>query len=217
MTVRGVEVLRVVDLVACEDTRTSATLLKHYGIDTPRTSFHQHNEHRKTSDLVDRLVRGESLALISDAGTPSISDPGFLLVRAALEAGVPVTALPGATALVPALTASGLPSDRFVFEGFLPPKKGRRKRLEMLAAEDRTMVFYVSPHRITRDLTDFAKQFGPSRRAVLAREISKIHESYVRGTLEEIRVWVADRERVKGELVLVIAGADYQERMERVE
>ena len=209
MTYRAVDVLQQVDLAACEDTRTSSVLFGHYDIDTERTSFHAHNEHGKTPYLIERLQGGASIALVSDAGTPGISDPGYLLVRAAVEADIPVIPLPGATAFVPAVVASGLPSDRFVYEGFLPPKKGRMSRLEELAQEERTVVFYESPHRIGKLFRQLLDTFGPDRPAVIAREISKKYEEFLRGSVEELSALVA-QSKLKGELVVVVGG----ERME---
>ncbi len=206
ITLRALRILKEVDLIACEDTRTSAVLLNHYGIETPRTSYHDHNEARKTPHLIARMQAGERIALISDAGSPGISDPGFFLVRACLEAGVPVEALPGPTAFVPALTASGLPCERFVFEGFLPVKKGRQTRLQALATEPRTMVFYESPHRLVRTLAQLAEVFGPDRRAAVARELTKTFEEVRRGTLAELHAAYAAQPRVRGEIVLVVEG-----------
>ncbi|MBO6575731.1 MAG: 16S rRNA (cytidine(1402)-2'-O)-methyltransferase [Rhodothermales bacterium] len=208
MTFRAVEALRAADLIACEDTRTTGVLTSHYGIDTPRTSFHIHNEHAKTPRLVEQMNDGLRLALVTDAGTPGISDPGFLLVRAAAAAGIRVECLPGPTAFVPALAASGLPCDRFVFEGFLPPKKGRKTRLEELAADPRTVVLYESPHRIVRTMRDLATHFGADRPACVAREISKQFEEYLRGTLSELHSLLSERTKVKGELVVVVGGSD---------
>ncbi len=207
MTYRAVRILQEVDLIACEDTRTSGVLLNHYGITTRKTSFHIHNEHGKAERLTEQMQAGLQLALVTDAGTPGISDPGFLLVRAAVEAGVPVECLPGATAFVPALAASGLPCDRFVFEGFLPPKKGRRTRLDALAAETRTVVLYESPHRIVRTMRDLVESFGGERPACVARELSKTFEEYVRGPLQEIHDDLAARTKVKGEIVVIVGGA----------
>jgi 16S rRNA (cytidine1402-2'-O)-methyltransferase len=207
ITLRALRVLREADLIACEDTRTSATLLSHYDIDTPTTSYHEHNEHDKTPRLTKRLRAGHTLALITDAGTPGISDPGFLLARAAHEADVRVEALPGATAFVPALVASALPAHRFAFEGFLPKKKGRRTRVKRLADEERTMVFYESPHRLVRTLTDLAEAFGAERRAAVARELTKRYEELRRGTLSELRSYFSDSDNVRGEFVLVVDGA----------
>ncbi len=212
MTYRSVETLRTVQLIACEDTRTSARLLNHYGVSTRTTSFHAHNEHKKVSWVVDSLLSGQSVALVTDAGTPGISDPGFLLVRAAVEKGITVTALPGATAFVPALSASGLPSDRFVFEGFLPPKKGRQTRLIDLASEDRTVVLYEAPHRLEKLFAQLVETFGRDRRAVVAREISKMFEEFHRGDIGELYDWIQSTEKIKGEIVVMIAGVSRKER-----
>lgn len=206
MTYRAVDTLKHVDVAACEDTRTSGVLFDRYDIATNRTSFHQHNEHGKTPALVERLLRGESVAIVSDAGMPGISDPGYLLVRAAVEAGVPVVALPGPTAFVPALAASGLPSDRFVFEGFLPPKKGRMKRLSELANEERTVVLYESPRRISKLLSQIVDAFGPDRPVVVAREISKKFEEYLRGSAAELARRIED-DPPKGEMVVIVGGS----------
>ncbi len=216
MTFRAVEVLKTVDLVACEDTRTSATLLQKYGIQTQRTSFHAHNEHRKIRSLVERLRNGSDVALISDAGSPGISDPGFLLVRACIEENCRVEALPGATAVIPALSASGLPCDRFIFEGFLPHKKGRMKRLTALAGEERSVVLYEAPHRLEKLLMQLVETFGAERPAVIAREISKKHEEYHRGTIGTLLEWISSNGRVKGEIVVIIAGVRYWDRVGRV-
>lgn len=209
MTFRAVTILKEVDLIACEDTRTSSVLLTKYDITTPRTSFHLHNEHRKTPVLIEKLNTGTSIALITDAGSPGISDPGFLLVRAGVAAGIRIESLPGPSAVIPALTASGLPADRFVFEGFLPSKKGRQKKLQALASEDRTMIFFESPHRLHKLLQQMADVFGPEREAVVCREISKKFESYYRGSLAELNEWASGRDRVKGEIVVVLAGIGY--------
>ncbi len=210
ITLRALRVLREVDLIACEDTRVSARLLKHYGITTPTTSYHAHNEARKALELIGRLKAGSRIALITDAGTPGISDPGFFLVRACIQQGLPVVALPGPTAFVPALAASGLPTDRFVFEGFLPSKKGRQKRLMALAEEPRTLVFYEAPHRLVKTLDDLAQAFGDSRAAVVARELTKTFEELARGTLRTQHTNNAAQPRIRGELVLVVAGTDYK-------
>lgn len=205
MTYRGVEMLGLADLVLAEDTRTSSVLLKHYGIEKPMTPFHQHNEHKVTGRLVDQMREGKRVALVTDAGTPGISDPAYLLVRACVDAGIRVECLPGATAFVPALVASGLPAHRFCFEGFLPLKKGRHTLLTRLAEEDRTMIFYESPVRLLRTLEHFIEYFGEDRRCSVAREISKKFEEHVRGTLRE----VCDHFKaagVKGEIVIVIGG-----------
>ena len=206
ITVRAQKVLAEADAVVAEDTRVSGRLLQHLGITRPLISFHSHNEHRMVEQLVARMQQGERFALISDAGTPGISDPGFLLVRAALAGSVSVECLPGATAFVPALVNSGLPCDRFVFEGFLPVKKGRRTRLEELRGEQRTIVLYESPHRILRTLQDFAEVFGSDRPASASRELSKLHEETIRGTLAELVTHFTAKEP-RGEFVLVVAGA----------
>ncbi len=209
LTFRAVRVLREADLVACEDTRTSGVLLDHYSIKTPRTSYHDHNERTKAPHLIARMQAGETVALITDAGSPGISDPGFYLVRAALDAGVEVQALPGATAFVPALTASGLPCERFVFEGFLPQKKGRQTRLKLLAEEPRTIVLYESPHRLGKALGELATYFGPDRRAAVGRELTKKFEEVRRGTLADLARHYGAQERVRGELVVVVAGTAF--------
>lgn len=208
VTYRAVEVLQTVDLIACEDTRTSGVLLDHYDVDTPTTSYHEHNEHKKTPRLVKRMRAGHDVALISDAGSPGISDPGFYLTRACWNEDIEVQALPGPTALIPALTASGLPSDRFVFEGFLPKKKGRQTRLKALSTEPRTLVLYESPHRLLRTLDDLIEHFGPDRRAAVARELTKKYEEIERGTLEDVRAYFAAYEKVRGECVVVVDGID---------
>jgi len=205
ITIRAVNLLKASDLILAEDTRTSGFLLKHYGIETRMQSHHKFNEHRTVSHLVDRLQSGEQIALISDAGTPSISDPGFLLVRACVEAGVVVECLPGATAFVPALVESGLPSDRFCFEGFLPQKKGRQTRLKLLAEEPRTMIFYESPYRVVKTLTQLAEYMGGERQASVSREISKLYAETVRGTLESLIIRFTEQEP-RGEFVIVVAG-----------
>lgn len=208
ITFRAVRRLRDVDLIACEDTRTSAVLLDHYDVETPTTSYHEHNEHEKTPQLVKRMRAGHDIALISDAGSPGISDPGFFLTRACWNADVRVEALPGPTALVPALIASGLPSDRFAFEGFLPKKKGRQMRLSSLSSDPRTLVFYESPYRLLRTLDDLIEHFGPSRRAAVARELTKKFEEIERGTLSEVRAYFAAYDKVRGECVILVHGAD---------
>ena len=207
MTPRAIEVLKTVDLILAEDTRTSAVLLKHCGISTPMRSHHKFNEHEAASAVVVQLQGGAVMALISDAGTPGISDPGFLLSRECRRHGIEVETLPGATAFVPALVNSGLPCDRFVFEGFLPQKKGRQTLLTALEAETRTMVFYESPYRLVKTLEQFAEHFGPERRCSVAREISKLHEEHRRGTLQEVAAWFRDHEP-KGEIVIAVAGAE---------
>lgn len=205
ITFRAVNLLKSCDLILAEDTRTSSYLLKHYGIETRMHSHHKFNEHRSVSNLVERLLGGEQIALISDAGTPSISDPGVLLVRACVEAGVDVECLPGATAFVPALVESGLPSDRFCFEGFLPQKKGRQTRLKLLADETRTMIFYESPYRVVKTLGQLAEHLGGERQASVSREISKLYAETVRGTLESLIIHFTANEP-RGEFVIVVAG-----------
>ncbi len=207
LTFRALRILKEADVVACEDTRTTGTLFSHYGITTPRLSFHIHNEHGRVTQLVARMEAGETVALVSDAGTPGISDPGFLLVRAAAEAGIRVEALPGATAFVPALVASGLPTDRFVFEGFLPHKKGRQTRLKAMAEERSTMVLYESPHRLVKLLGQLAEFLDPERPAAVGREISKLHEEVRRGTVTELGAWYGSQAKVRGEIVVVVGGA----------
>lgn len=205
MTFRAVEVLKTVDKILAEDTRTSGKLLKHYDIDTPMQSYHMHNEHRMIDGLVKLIAEGATLALISDAGTPGISDPGFLIVRACIHSGIPVECLPGATAFVPALVTSGLPNDRFCFEGFLPPKKGRQKRLSALAEEKRTIVLYESPHRILKTLGQLAEHLGENRDASASRELTKKFEETVRGSLK-ILIDHFTKTPPKGEFVIVVEG-----------
>ncbi len=205
ITFRAIEVLKEVDFILAEDTRTSGRLLKHYQIDTSMLSHHLHNEHKTVKTLVNRLLGNESFALISDAGTPAISDPGFLLTRACIEAGIEVDCLPGATAFVPALVNSGLPNDRFIFEGFLPVKKGRQSRLKLLSEETRTLVFYESPHKLLKTLSHFVDYFGADRKASVSREISKLHEETVRGSILEILNHFT-KKPPKGELVIVVEG-----------
>ncbi|MGB3524818.1 MAG: 16S rRNA (cytidine(1402)-2'-O)-methyltransferase [Flavobacteriales bacterium] len=206
ITLRAKRILAESDAVIAEDTRVSGRLLQHYGISRPLIAFHAHNEHQVTDRLVQRLVAGERFALITDAGTPGISDPGFLLVRAAVKAGVAVETLPGPTAFVPALVNSGLPCDRFTFEGFLPVKKGRRTRIAELLEERRTMVFYESPHRIIRTLRELGEAFGADRAASISREITKLHEETLRGSLAELAEHF-EQHAPKGEFVLCVAGA----------
>ncbi|VBB45356.1 Ribosomal RNA small subunit methyltransferase I [uncultured Paludibacter sp.] len=205
MTFRAVNVLKSVDLILAEDTRTSGFLLKHFDIKTPMHSHHKFNEHKTVQQVVERIKNGQKVALISDAGTPAISDPGFLLVRACVENEVEVECLPGATAFVPALVASGLPNDRFCFEGFLPQKKGRQTKLNALKTEERTMIFYESPFRILKTLTQFAETFGNERKASVSREISKVYEETVRGTLTELATHFT-KNQPKGEFVIIVAG-----------
>lgn len=207
ITLRALHVLREADLVLAEDTRTTGVLLKHHGISNHLLSHHKFNEHGTSASVIARLQAGQTVALVSDAGTPGISDPGFFLVREAVRAGVEVQCLPGATAFVPALVSSGLPCDRFVFEGFLPQKKGRQSRLEALCEETRTMVFYESPHRLRKAIDQMAEAFGPDRAACVCREISKLHEQCHRGTLAELAAFFAENEP-RGEIVIVVAGAD---------
>lgn len=205
ITLRAIRVLKEVDLILAEDTRNSGKLLRHYGIETPMQSHHMHNEHQTADGIVARLLAGELMALISDAGTPSISDPGFLLTRKCIEAGVAVDCLPGPTAFVPALVNSGLPSDKFVFEGFLPVKKGRQTRLKELATETRTMIFYESPHKVVKTLNQFLEYFGPDRPVSISRELSKLYEETVRGTLAEVLDHFSANPP-RGELVVVVGG-----------
>ncbi len=205
MTLRAIRILKEADLVLAEDTRTSGILLKHFDIQNHLMSHHKFNEHDTTAGIVERLKAGQTIALISDAGTPGISDPGFLLAREAAREGITVQTLPGATACIPAIVSSGLPCDKFCFEGFLPQKKGRQTHLDSLKDEPRTMVFYESPYRLLKTLQQFAEHFGSDRQVSVAREISKVHEEHVRGTLEEvIRHFTETAPR--GEIVIVLAG-----------
>lgn len=205
MTYRSVEVLKLVQVVLAEDTRTSSKLLRHYEISTPMRAFHQHNEHKVLERVLDEIASGVEMALISDAGTPGISDPGFLLVRACVERNIPVESLPGATAVIPALVLSGLPLDRFVFEGFLPHKKGRQTRLKALALEERTTVMYESPHRIVKLLKELITFCGETRRIAVSRELTKRFEETVRGTLPEVLAHFEANEP-RGEFVVVFEG-----------
>lgn len=205
ITLRAIEVLQQADLILAEDTRTSGKLLKHYEIATPMQSHHMHNEHKTVDAIVARINSGETIALISDAGTPAISDPGFLLTRACVENGIEVDCLPGATAFVPALVNSGLPNDRFVFEGFLPVKKGRQSRLKLLAEESRTIIFYESPHKLLKTLSQLSEFFGENRRISVSRELSKMHEETVRGSIMEVLAHF-EAKPVKGEIVIVVEG-----------
>jgi 16S rRNA (cytidine1402-2'-O)-methyltransferase len=207
MTFRAVAVLQQVDLILAEDTRTSGVLLNHYQIQKPVTPYHQHNEHKVTPHLVDQMVAGRTMALLTDAGTPGISDPAFLLVRECVKQGVQVECLPGATAFVPALVNSGLPMSSFCFEGFLPLKKGRHTMLTRLATEERTMVFYESPVRLVKTLLQLAEYFGPDRPCCVSRELTKKFEENKRGTLAEVAAYFAEK-GVKGEIVLVVAGVE---------
>lgn len=210
ITLRAQRILGEVEAVVAEDTRVSGRLLQHLGLRKPLIAFHAHNEHRVLNDLTARLTAGATFALVSDAGTPGISDPGFLLVRACVQQGIPVETLPGATAFVPALVNSGLPCERFVFEGFLPVKKGRRTRITQLAREPRTMVFYESPHRIVRTLLELAEAFGAARPAAVGRELSKLHEETLRGGLGELAAHFTAHEP-RGEFVLCVGGASNNE------
>lgn len=205
MTFRAIKVLKEADLILAEDTRTSAKLLKHFDIGTHMHSHHMHNEHKTVEGIIGRFKSGETIALISDAGTPAISDPGFLLTRACVENNIPVECLPGATAFVPALVNSGLPNEKFVFEGFLPDKKGRQTRFLALAEEPRTMIFYVSPHKLVKTLGEFVQYFGEGRPVSVSRELSKLHEETVRGTATEVLEHFTKKEP-KGEIVVVVGG-----------
>jgi len=209
LTYRAVRILKEMDLVLAEDTRQSRKLFQHYGIETPLKSYHTHNEHGKTDWVIGQIKWGDKVALISDAGTPGISDPGFLLVRSCLAEGIEVECLPGSTALIPALVASGFPCDRFVFEGFLPQKKGRKTKLETLAKETRTIVLYESPHRINKLIYQIELHFGAGRKFCIARELSKLHEEFLRGTAQEIKTKIGER-KLKGEIVVVIEGFSKQ-------
>jgi 16S rRNA (cytidine1402-2'-O)-methyltransferase len=209
ITLRALEVLKSVDVILAEDTRTSGQLLKHYEITAKLQPYHQHNEHRELENLVQRMMGGEKMALVTDAGTPAISDPGFLLVRECLRNNVKVECLPGATAFVPALVKSGLPANRFCFEGFIPQKKGRQTALKALENEERTMIFYESPYRVLKTLKDFAGVFGNDRPASVSRELTKMFEETVNGTLQEIHTHFSNK-AIKGEFVMVVAGKGYQ-------
>ena len=212
MTFRAVRVLKEADLILAEDTRTSSVLLHHYDIHGKLQSHHKYNEHQTVGMVKERILAGQNVALISDAGTPGISDPGFLLARACAEEGIEVQTLPGATACIPAVVSSGLPCDRFCFEGFLPQKKGRQTLLAGLARETRTMVFYESPYRLVKTLEQFIEHFGADRKCSVAREISKVHEEHRRGTLAEVAEWFRGHEP-KGEIVIVVAGAEEEKRV----
>lgn len=205
ITLRAIEVLKEVELILAEDTRTSGKLLKHFDISSPMQSHHMHNEHKMVDGVVRRIAAGSSIALISDAGTPAISDPGFLLTRACIEAGLEVECLPGATAFVPALVNSGLPNDKFVFEGFLPIKKGRQTRLQHLAEESRTMIFYESPYKLIKTLTQFVDYFGEDRAVSVSRELTKMYEENIRGSVTEVLTYF-EAKPPKGEIVIVVEG-----------
>lgn len=207
MTFRAIKVLKEADLILAEDTRTSGILLKHFDIKARLESHHKFNEHKTVSIIKDRILAGLNVALISDAGTPGISDPGFLLVRTCVSEGIEVQTLPGATAFVPALVSSGFPCDRFCFEGFLPVKKGRQTKLTQLAEETRTMIFYESPYRLLKTLEQFSEFFGAEREASVSREISKIHEEHRRGSLADLVSWFKDHEP-KGEIVVIVSGSN---------
>lgn len=207
MTIRAIRVLKEADLILAEDTRTSGFLLKHFGIETPMISHHKFNEHKTVDSVVQRIKSGQRVALISDAGTPAISDPGFLIVRQCVENEIEVECLPGATAFVPALVASGLPNDRFCFEGFLPQKKGRQTRINNLKSETRTMIFYESPYRLVKTISQLGEVFGKERKASVSREISKMFEETKRGTLEELSAWFTEH-TPKGEIVIIVAGLE---------
>ena len=205
ITLRALRLLKEVEIILAEDTRTSSKLLKHYDIHTPMQSYHLFNEHKVVDAWVQRIKGGTTVGLITDAGTPAISDPGFLLARACIAEEIAVECLPGATAFVPALVSSGLPNDRFTFEGFLPDKKGRQTRLQLLAQETKTMIFYVSPHKLLKTLTDFITTFGADCQASISRELTKVHEETQRGTLQELLEYYKDK-NIKGEIVLVLSG-----------
>jgi len=207
ITLRALRILKEVNCILAEDTRTSGVLLHKYEIKTPMMAYHQHNEHNLTNRIVERLKGGETMAIITDAGTPGISDPGFLLVRECIAQGIKVECLPGATAFVPALVNSGIPCNSFCFEGFLPPKKGRNKKLESLKEEERTMIFYESPYRLLKTLEQFAENFGADRKASVSRELSKLYEETVRGTLEEV-VAHFKQGTIKGEIVIIVEGKE---------
>jgi 16S rRNA (cytidine1402-2'-O)-methyltransferase len=207
ITLRALEVLKQADLILAEDTRTSGVLLKHYAINKPLQSFHNFNEHKVVDRLIERLKAGETMALVSDAGTPGISDPGFLIARACVQQGIEIECLPGATAFVPALVRSGLPCDRFVFEGFLPVKKGRQTAMKKLAEEERTMIFYESPFRVLKTLEQFREFMGPQRKVSVSRELTKMFEETINGTLEEVINHFSAKEP-KGEFVIILAGKD---------
>lgn len=216
MTFRAVQILKDADLILAEDTRTSSVLLHHYDIHGKLQSHHKFNEHQTAEMIKERILGGLNVALISDAGTPGISDPGFLLARTCAAEGIEVQTLPGATACIPAIVSSGLPCDRFCFEGFLPVKKGRQTLLRTLAEEPRTMIFYESPYRLVKTLDQFIEHFGPERECSVAREISKIHEEHRRGTLAEVSAWYKEHEP-KGEIVIVVAGAPPEKKRRKAE
>lgn len=210
ITLRALRLLKEVSLILAEDTRTTSNLLKHYDIKTPLQSHHKFNEHQQVEKIAERLAQGEDIALVSDAGTPGISDPGFLLTKTCIEHGIETECLPGATAFVPALVNSGIPCDRFCFEGFLPQKKGRLKRLTSLSEESRTLIFYESPYRLVKALQQMSEIFGPDRQACVAREISKVFEEFKRGNLQELADYYTEK-GVKGEIVLIVEGKKKEE------
>ena len=205
ITLRSINILIDSDLVLCEDTRRSKILMSHYKINTQLKSFHKFNEHKEVDSIVDQIKEGKKISLISDAGTPGISDPGFLIVRTCVESEIEIECLPGATAFVPALINSGIPSDKFAFEGFLPVKKGRKTRLKTLSSEERTMIFYESPHKILKTLNDFKLNFGSERKISISRELTKVYEENIRGTVEEVISFFGDK-KIKGEIVIVVEG-----------
>jgi 16S rRNA (cytidine1402-2'-O)-methyltransferase len=207
ITLRAIDVLNEVDLILAEDTRTTSHLLNHYGITRPISPYHQHNEHKVLQHLVEQLMSGKKMALVTDAGTPGISDPAFLLVRECIKAGVKVECLPGATAFVPALVNSGIPTNRFVFEGFLPLKKGRQTLMKQLAEEERTMIFYESPMRLVKTLEEFIQYFGENRQCSVSRELTKMFEENKRGALQEVYAYFKGK-TVKGEIVIIVAGRE---------
>lgn len=209
ITLRAIRILKEVDVILAEDTRTSGNLLRHLGIEKRLYAHHQHNEHKTVEMISERIANGEKIALITDAGTPAISDPGFLLVRACIAKGIEVECLPGPTAFVPALVNSGLPSDTFCFEGFLPQKKGRQTKIKSLISEERTMIFYESPHRLVKALDQFIEHFGAERRASVSRELTKIYEENKRGTLKELSDYFKSK-TIKGEIVIVVEGVGHK-------
>lgn len=205
ITLRAINVLKDVDLILCEDTRRSKKLLIHYEIETPLRSHHKFNEHKEVDIIIEKIKSGTKVALISDAGTPGISDPGYLIVRTCIQNNIEIDCLPGPTAFVPALINSGIPSDKFIFEGFLPVKKGRKTRLEILSKEERTMVFYESPHKILKTLNDFLIHFGSNRKVSISRELTKIYEETIRGTIHSVLESLTEKS-IKGEIVVIVEG-----------
>lgn len=213
ITFRAVEILKTADLILAEDTRKTSILLKHYEIKNKLLPYHKFNEHKTTQNIIEKLKTGKTIALVTDAGTPGISDPGFFIVRESVKNNIKIETLPGATAFIPALINSGLPSERFCFEGFLPQKKGRQKRLDELKLEKRTMIFYESPYRLLKTLFQFAEIFGKNRKAAVSRELSKIHEENIRGTLDEI-INHFKKQNIKGEIVIIVSGYDNKRKAE---